>query len=109
MVDLDKRATSEQQVRDELGELRERNHALQNLVEYHERSLQGREDTIRHLKKEKNAVLKNHNELIGTLTKSGSLHKLVKLLERFPAKFRPKAFDDFFETMELVNKECNTT
>jgi len=87
MEQLDGRATSEQQARDELRELRDQNHVLQN--------------SVGHLEERRATAVTAHNELIGTLMKSGGLYKFLK---RLPAKFRPKAFDGFVEAMDSFNE-----
>ena len=101
MEELDQRATSEQQARDELRELRGQNRALQNSVDHLTAKANGLETDNDFLEERRATAVTAHNNLIGTLMKSEGLYKFLK---RLPAKFRPKAFDGFVEAMDSFNE-----
>ena len=101
--ELDQRATSEQQARDELRELRGQNRVLQNSVEHLTAKANGFETDNKFLEERRATAVTAHNELIGTLMRSEGLYKFLK---RLPAKFRPKAFVGFVEAMDSFNQSA---
>lgn len=100
MEQLDERATSEQEARDELRELRDQKCGLQNLVDYLTVKVERLETENNLIEKQRAATNTILNGLTGALMKSKGLYKLLK---RLPAMFRPKAFDGFVEAMDSFN------
>ncbi len=101
MEELDQRATSEQQARDELRELRGQNRVLQDSVDHLTAKANELETDNNFLEERRSTAVTAHNELIGALMKS---ERLYKFLKRLPVKFRPKAFDGFVEAMDSFNE-----
>ncbi|HEV8666598.1 MAG TPA: hypothetical protein VN665_01980 [Candidatus Paceibacterota bacterium] len=94
MEELDQRATSEQQARDELRELRG---TVDRMSGELGRMLRDND----FLEERRATAVTAHNDLIGMLMRSEGLYKILK---RLPAKFRPKAFDGFVEAMDSFNE-----
>ena len=100
MEELAQRATSEQQARDELRELRDQNNHLQHSVKCLTAEANGLKTDNNSLEERRATAVTLRCTLIETLMRSEGLYKFLKHL---PAIFRPKAFDGFVEAMDSFN------
>lgn len=101
MEELDQRATSEQQARDELKEAKGNLRVQANTIDHLTAKVDGLERDNSFLEERRETAVTAHNELIGVLMKSEGLYKFLK---RIPAEFRPKMFDGFLEAMDSFNE-----